>query len=118
MQQATERATELSGTKTEIPGDCAVRSTIPGYLLSPDEHLAAAQRLGAQMARSDDESQMDAAQDAALVYLEESRGGTQIVRRSRIKHRLLWRRGDSGHHRPLLSRSYAEGLEPLPEWAT
>ena len=87
------------------------------YRLSEDEHVAAAQMLGARMAREDDESQQDAAQDAVVAYLEERRWRTKAPTAARLKQRLLAERGDASHHRPLLSRSYGEYLEPLPEWA-
>lgn len=88
-----------------------------GYRLSEDPHIAAAQMLGARMAREDDQDQQDAAQDAVLAYLEMTVQGTQVITAGRLKHRLLAERGDGSHRRPLLSRSYRECLDQLPEWA-
>ena len=108
---------ESLNSEIGLEGGCVEGILPTGYRLAPAAHLAAAQLLGAQMARSDDESQMDAAQDAVVAYLEEKRGGTGIVRRSRLKSRLLAKRGDGSHLRPMLARSYGEHLETLPEWA-
>lgn len=106
----------MSEVEIEVRRGCVQGSTPPGYRLAADAHVAAAQLLGSQMARRDDESQADAAQDAVVAYLEELRAGTTVVRAKRLKQRLLAVRGDRNHRRPLLSRSYAEGLEPLPVW--
>jgi hypothetical protein len=117
-------ATELDGSfdsKKVFSRNCVLASArgrmAMGYKLSCDEHISAAQMLGARMAREDSESPQDAAQDAALAYLEEVAIGTEIVRAGRIKYRMLAKPGDASHLRPLLSRSYSEGLDELPEWA-
>lgn len=88
-----------------------------GYRLAEDERVAAAQMLGARMARMAGEEPTDAAQDAVIAYLEATECGKWYTSAPRLKHRLLAERSDGSHRRPLLSRSYRECLEPLPEWA-
>ena len=88
-----------------------------GYRLAEDGHIAAAQMLGARMAREDGESVTDAAQDAVVALLEAWASGTVKVTAGRLKYRLLAEHGDKSHRRPLLVRSYGERGEELPEWA-
>ena len=107
--------------KIEVQRGCAPSPMPPGYELAADPHVSAAQMLGARMARGDDESQADAAQDAALAYLEQVASGTTVVRAGRIKYAIMGGMERDGkrprsHRRRSLIRSYGEGLEQLPEW--
>ncbi len=93
------------------------------YELSSDPHVKAAQLLGMQMARDDqqEQAQEDAAQDAVLALLEAEHAGTTVVTKGEIVTRLVGQPPDSKTYkkqrRPLLRRSYGECLEELPEWA-